>query len=353
MQMRRSFSYKSFLFSTFLFLVGLIMMPISVSHAQTEENVDISPPHQLDISDPFAQDLKRSTDRITGGITIDGTGYAVEEHSGIGRELLGKSSQTALHSTSFRVVGVSVRSLSHQRHIPETSKTIPKPGLRAIKTYLRLGEYDKPAQAKQHALNLMSAYGDYLDVGFIIRVDNTNEMAAQLDLGPFANPLHADRFCALLIHISHGLVNDCFTVEEYPAYGAENIYSSDVDNSFSSKALMRLSADAVSQQIADDTLFDLNAAVNQTLILSEGQIIGTGSAMITKVTENGVILVDDIGQITFLPFLFLPEESLPDPEPLLDAAALSGIDFGENHDDEGISETSDAPNLAEQLLELE
>jgi hypothetical protein len=37
----------------------------------------------------------------------------------------------------------------------------------------------------------------------------------------------------------------------------------------------------------------------------------------------------------------------------LDAAALSGIDFGENHDDEGISETSDAPNLAEQLLELE
>lgn len=337
--------------SLYTILASLVIMPIAASNATAEEIGNTSPPTQLDISDPFAQDLKRSVDHITGGVSIDGTGYAVEEHSGTGRELLGKSSQTALHSSSFRVVGVSVRTPADQGYIPEIQKTPHQPGLRPVHTYLRLGEYEKPEQARQHALNLMAAYDPYLDVSFLIRIDQTNDLPAQLDLGPFSNRLHAERFCALLLHISQGLVKHCYTVEEYPAYD-DHIFSTDFETSFGSKALMRLSADAVSQQVADDALFDLNAAVDQTLILSEGQIIGTGSAMITKITENGVILVDDIGQITHLPFLFLPEETLPEPEPLIDASALSGIDFGTDQAGES-NDTADTPNLAEQLLELE
>ena len=326
----------------------------------TQENTpdisDTTPPDILDVSDPFSRDLNRASDQITGGINFDGSDFSTSEHAGTGRDLLGRDIQTALTSSQFRVAGLAVRKHTSPPHIYERSVMLIEPGERPIRPYLRLGVFDNPALARQAAINLIDAYGDILDTTLIIRIHddstydaNEDMPPADLDIGPFRHQSHAKRFCTFLTYVTDGSINDCYHVEEYAHY--------DDDDGFGSLALMRLATDTVSNQVVNPDLFNLPATASTMLVLKEGDRLGTGSNMITKIIETGIFMVDDVGQISHLPYQFIPETPLPPETEAIDLPDLSAINFdplGINDDDLNPDDDQEAePNIAEQLLELE
>ena len=321
----------------------------------TPDISDTTPPDILDVSDPFSRDLNRASDQITGGINFDGSDFSTSEHAGTGRDLLGRDMQTALTTSQFRVAGLAVRKHASPPHIYERSEQLIEPGERPIRPYLRLGVFDNPALARQAAINLIDAYGDILDTTLIIRIHdspydaNENMTTADLDIGPFRHQSHAKRFCTFLTYVTDGGINDCYHVEEYAHY--------DDDEGFGSLALMRLATDTVSNQVVNPDLFNLSATASTMLILKEGDRLGTGSNMITKIIETGIFMVDDVGQISHLPYQFFPETALPAETESIDLPDLSAINFdplGTNDDDlKPDDDQDDEPNIAEQLLELE
>ena len=171
--------------------------------------------------------------------------------------------------------------------------------------YLRIGSHENIDEARQQAINLKSSYGQYLDASFIIRQGLKDERI-DLDIGPFERIVHAERYCDMLISISYGLVGDCYVIQEYP--GLEDAVS------FTSSAIIRFSANAVETIIEDTSVFDLPAASEQILTVKEGENIGVGATIATKVTPNGVIVVDEIGTIAMLPLNYVPEDKFEEKE---------------------------------------
>lgn len=335
-------------------IFAIFMVFILALSPLAQEQLDTTPPAILDVGDPFSRDLNRASDHITGGVSFDSSHFSTSEHAGMGRDLLGQDIQTALTTSQFRIAGLAVRRRASYPHIHEAAYEMIELGSRPTRIYLRLGSFDHTDLARQTALNLIDAYPEYLDTALIIRMhddgdQNTAGGHAKLDIGPFQSHDHAERFCTFLTYATTSIITECYPVEEYA-------HNENAD-SFGSLALMRLATDTIVKQVVNPELFDLPITASTMLIVKEGDKLGTGSNMITKIIPSGIFLVDNIGQISHLPFQFIPETPLPEASESINLPDLNAIDFNKigqsDADADRKAGQSDAPNIAEQLLELE
>ena len=296
-----------------------------------------APPEVLDIDDPFSRDLKRAAEDVTGGIIFDDASLGIQEEEKTGQTLLGKASKAAIIANRYRVLGLAIarRKDTNQIYI-DTGSTLAT-GSKPLMNYLRIGSHDNLDEARQQAINLKSSYGQYLDASFIIRQGLKDERI-DLDIGPFERIVHAERYCDMLIGISYGLVGDCYVVQEYP--GLED------QTSFTSSAIVRFSANAVDTVIEDTSVFDLPGAANQVITVKEGENIGIGATIATKITPSGLLVVDEIGSIAMLPLNYIPEDQFVEKEkkPL----NIPTIPVEENA--EQPSDEERPPTIADQLI---
>ena len=327
------------IFKRFIFLAlsGLVftILPQDPSLADGLENT--APPEVLDIDDPFSRDLKRAAEDATGGILFDDTGLGIQEEEDTGQTLLGRDSIAAAIASRYRVMGLAVSRRNDTNHIyVDTGNTLNE-GSKPLMNYLRIGSHDSLDAARQQAINLKSSYGQYFDSSFIIRQGLKGERI-DLDVGPFPRIVHAERFCDMLIGVSYGLVNDCYVVQEYP--GLED------KDSFQSSAMIRFSANAVNTVIEDTSVFDLPAASRQIMTIREGENIGVGATIATKVIPSGVLVVDEIGTVALLPLNYVPEDEYQEQErqPL----SIPTIPIEETAQEE--EEEEDPQTIADQLI---
>lgn len=317
----------------------MIVLPVAV-HAQQSDNT--TPPQVLDIDDPFSRDLKRAAEDATGGILFDDGAIGIEEEEESGRDLLGRESRIAVNASNFRVMGVAVsrQQTSNQIFVHFKEETVA--GAKPLLNYLRIGTHPSLDDARQQAINLKSSFNPYLDASLIIREAEDTDVV-DLDIGPFREISHAERYCDMLLNITFGLVNDCYVVQEFP--GIEPI------ESFQSTAMLRFSSDAVSSVIEDTSVFDLPGAAGQAFNIREGDSLGSGSTVAVKVLPAGVVVVDEVGSIATLPLTFIPEDVFTEQE---GGGAISlpsiPVDAGEGTGGEDIVEEEDSPTAAELLL---
>lgn len=267
---------------------------------------DTTPPEVLDIDDPFSRDLKRAAEDATGGIIFENEGLGIQEEEKTGRDLMGIESRATIIASKFRIMGLAVarRPLANQIYINPVDNIVT--GSKPLKNYLRIGTHQSIEEARQQAINLKSSYTEFLDTSFIIRRLGP-DMPVDLDLGPFNSIVHAERYCDMMLGLTYGLVTDCYVVQEYPGIEAQE--------SFTSSAMVRFSADAVSDVIEDTSVFDLPAAAGQMLTIREGTQLGRGSTIATKITPSGIIIVDEIGNVVKLPLTFIPEDPFVEQAP--------------------------------------
>lgn len=296
---------RIFLFSLMglALVIGLVLVGAKPSLSDGLENT--APPEVLDIDDPFSRDLKRAAEDATGGIIFDDTGLGIQEEEEKGQDLLGRASKAAIIANRYRVMGLAIAKRKDTNQIYVDTGTTLAIGSKPLMNYLRIGNHENIDDARQQAINLKSSYGQYLDASFIIRQGLKDERI-DLDIGPFERIVHAERYCDMLISISYGLVGDCYVVQEYP--GLEDAVS------FTSSAIIRFSANAVETVVEDTSIFDLPAASEQILTVKEGENIGVGATVATKITPNGVIVVDEIGTIAMLPLNYIPEDKFEEKE---------------------------------------
>ena len=296
---------RLFLFSFMVLALGLALVITTAKPGLADGLENTAPPEVLDIDDPFSRDLKRAAEDATGGIIFDDTGLGIQEEEETGQELLGRDSKAAIIANRYRVMGLAIAKRKDKNQIYVDTGTTLTTGSKPLMNYLRIGNHENIDEARQQAINLKSSYGQYLDASFIIRQGLKDERI-DLDIGPFERIVHAERYCDMLISISYGLVGDCYVVQEYP--GLEDA------DSFASSAIIRFSANAVDTVIEDTSVFDLPAASQQILRVKEGENIGVGATIATKVTPNGVIVVDEIGTIAMLPLNYIPEDKFEEKE---------------------------------------
>ena len=175
---------------------------------------------------------------------------------------------------------------------------------------MRLGLFQDEASARQLAIDLKNNAGHLLGAHFIMR--DEGEAGVLMDFGPLRNVTHAERYCEIMLSMSTGLVDDCYTVLEFP--GLEPL------RTFSSTAMLKPSANAIRKVMKDDSLFDLRAAARQTITLREGDGIGATDTTLVKVTPRGIIVVAENGDIEMLPLDYLPEKAF-DTEDLVGTGA--------------------------------
>ena len=287
------------------FIVLLMTAFLSAAPAFADGLDDTSPPEVLDIDDPFSRDLKRAADDVTGGINFNAEGLGIQDEEATGLDLLGAESRAAIIASKFRILGVAVaqRPLSNQIYVNPREEIVS--GSKPLMNYLRIGSHPNLEDARQQAINLKASFGQYFDASFIIRTSkgSTN---ADLDIGPFASIIHAERYCDLMLGITYGLVGDCYVVQEYPGLESKT--------SFSSSAMVRYSATAVDEVISDTSVFDLPGAANQMLTIKEGTILGRGSTIATKIIPSGIMVVDEIGTVIKLPLNYVPEDEYIETE---------------------------------------
>lgn len=292
--------FSFFVFLSILTLSGLL---VTVVHADGLDNT--APPEVLDIDDPFSRDLKRAAEDATGGLSFGSDGLTVNEEEEKGRKLLGRDSRIAIIAGKYRVMGVAISRNHQQNQIYVNMREDLVPGAKPLMNYLRIGSHDSVDEARQQAINIKASYATLLDAAFVIRQAPDSDIV-DLDIGPFREISHGERYCDMLLAMTFGLVNDCYVVQEYP--GIEPV------DSFNSTAMMRFSADAVNNTINDTSVFDLPAAADQIMTVREGDTIGTGTTQVVKVMDTGLMVVDEIGTVVRLPLVYIPEDTFVEQE---------------------------------------
>ena len=103
-----------------------------------EENNSLVAPEVQDIDDPFRRGIDRVADQATGGIDLPSPSGEIGRQDTTGADLLGKSTEEALFSNRYRVVGVAVASqemrsqifaATNQNVIPGNKPRLPMCGL--------------------------------------------------------------------------------------------------------------------------------------------------------------------------------------------------------------------------------
>lgn len=300
--------HKGFAAGTYLGLVlaagsvaGSVFVPLvagyDVALAQSND-VSVEAPEVLDLDDPFARGINRASELATGGIALPEPIGELEAEAKTGRELQGLKNQQAVAGGLYRVAGVVVTEGASRGQIFISENRDIKKGSKPKLAYLRIGQFDKLEDAQQRAIDLRANMEPYLGAHFIIRQPQSG--AVLLDIGPTPSVDHAERYCEILKSQSNGLVLDCYPELEYPEY--------EPLDTFQSTALVKVAADAVKNIISDSELFDLQSSADQLLMMAEGDMLGAGTDMVTKVTPDGVLLVAEDGTITSLFLNYIPEQ---------------------------------------------
>lgn len=271
--------------------------------SEVEENDSLVAPEVQDIDDPFRRGIDRIADQATGGVELPSPSGDIGLQDTTGADLLGRAAEDALFSNRYRVVGVAVAQQESRSQIFAATNQDVLIGNKPRLAYVRLGLFEDEAGARQTAIDLKNNFQDLLGAHFILR--DEGEAGVLMDFGPLRSVTHAERYCEILMSLSGSLIEDCYTVLEFP--GLEPM------RTFSSTAMLKPSANAIRNIMRDDRLFDLEAASRQTIVLREGDMIGSTSATLVKVTPRGVIIVAENGDVETLPIDYLPEKAY-DPD---------------------------------------
>lgn len=276
------------------FLLCAVM--ISSSPVLAQDN-SLNAPEVLDLDDPFARGINRAADQASDGLALPDPNGQTTGASRTGKDLLGESEARALRVNLYRVAALAVTEGSARGQIFEASNQDVTEGSRPQIPYLRLGSFDNSANARQAAINLKNIMEGHIGGHFILRDTNPG---IDLDIGPLHNVLHAENYCEIMLAMSNGIVSDCYAVLEYPGY--------EPLDTFTSTAMLRLSADAIQNVLVDDNnVFNLQDTSRKLIQVKEGEMLGNGVDQIVKITPSGVLLVSDEGVITQLPLDYLPE----------------------------------------------
>lgn len=276
------------------------------SQALAQSNdVSVEAPEVLDLDDPFARGINRASELATGGIALPEPVGELEAEAKTGRELQGLKNQQAVAGELYRVAGVVVTEGAARGQIFMSENKDIKKGSKPKLAYLRIGQFDKLEDAQQRAIDLRANMEPFLGAHFIIRQPQSGTVL--LDIGPTPSVDHAERYCEILKNRSNGLVLDCYPELEYPEY--------EPLDTFQSTALVKVAADAVKNIISDSDLFDLQSSADQLLMMAEGDMLGAGTDMVTKVTPDGVLLVAEDGTITSLFLNYIPEQQYQGAQP--------------------------------------
>ena len=296
------------------FLLCAVM--ISSSPVLAQDN-SLNAPEVLDLDDPFARGINRAADQASDGLALPDPNGQTTGASRTGKDLLGESEARALRVNLYRVAALAVTEGSARGQIFEASNQDVTEGSRPQIPYLRLGSFDNSANARQAAINLKNIMEDHIGGHFILR---DTSPGIDLDIGPLHNVLHAENYCEIMLAMSNGIVSDCYAVLEYPGY--------EPLDTFTSTAMLRLSADAIQNVLVDENnVFNLQDTSRKLIQVKEGEMLGNGVDQIVKITPSGVLLVSDEGVITQLPLDYLPEspfqQNQPAPQNNDEAAALA------------------------------
>ena len=296
------------------FLLCAVMLSSSPVLAQDNS---LNAPEVLDLDDPFARGINRAADQASDGLALPDPNGQTTGASRTGKDLLGESEARALRVNLYRVAALAVTEGSARGQIFEASNQDVTEGSRPQIPYLRLGSFDNSANARQAAINLKNIMEGHIGGHFILRDTNPG---IDLDIGPLHNVLHAENYCEIMLAMSNGIVSDCYAVLEYPGY--------EPLDTFTSTAMLRLSADAIQNVLVDDNnVFNLQDTSRKLIQVKEGEMLGNGVDQIVKITPSGVLLVSDEGVITQLPLDYLPESPFQQNQPALqnndEAAALA------------------------------
>ena len=296
------------------FLLCAVM--ISSSPVLAQDN-SLNAPEVLDLDDPFARGINRAADQASDGLALPDPNGQTTGASRTGKDLLGESEARALRVNLYRVAALAVTEGSARGQIFEASNQDVTEGSRPQIPYLRLGSFDNSANARQAAINLKNIMEDHIGGHFILR---DTSPGIDLDIGPLHNVLHAENYCEIMLAMSNGIVSDCYAVLEYPGY--------EPLDTFTSTAMLRLSADAIQNVLVDENnVFNLQDTSRKLIQVKEGEMLGNGVDQIVKITPSGVLLVSDEGVITQLPLDYLPESPFQQNQPALqnndEAAALA------------------------------
>jgi len=264
-----------------------------------EENDSLVAPEVQDIDDPFRRGIDRDADQVTGGVDLPAPSGNIGLEDETGADLLGQATDDALFSNRYRVVGVAVSNQETRSKIFAATNQDVIIGNKPRLAYVRLGLFPSDASARQTAIDLKNNFEHLLGAHFILR--DEGEDGVLMDFGPLRDVTHAERYCEILMTMSGNLIDDCYTVLEFP--GLEPM------RTFTSTAMLKPSANAVRNVMRDSDLFDLEAAARQTITLREGDKIGASEATLVKVTGRGIIIVAENGDIETLPLDYLPERA--------------------------------------------
>ena len=105
--------------------------------SDVEPNDSLVAPEVQDIDDPFRRGIDRIADQATGGVDLPAPSGNVGLEDTSGADLLGKSSDMALFSNRYRVMGVAVAKQDMRSQIfAATNQKFPARQL----AYVRLGQ---------------------------------------------------------------------------------------------------------------------------------------------------------------------------------------------------------------------
>ena len=286
--------YNSVTKAAGLFLASFCILTSPISLAQ---ETSLNAPEVLDLDDPFARGINRAADQASDGLSLPEPNGQTMGSARVGKDLLGESNVRALSVNLYRVAALAVTEGSARGQIFEASNQDVTAGSRPQIPYLRLGSFNNSAEARQAAINLKAIMEDYIGGHFILRDTN---VGIDLDIGPLHSVSHAENYCEILLKLSNGIVSDCYAVLEYPGY--------EPLDTFTSTAMLRLSADAIATILDDQSsVFDLQSTSQELLQVKEGDMLGNGVDQIVKITPAAVVLVSDDGQISQLPLDYIAE----------------------------------------------
>ena len=291
------------------------LLPLSGASAQDNSLVA---PEVLDLDDPFARDIKRASELATDGVDLPVPSGTLEPDAKTGAELQGLSDRMVAPASLYRVVGLAVAGGRETGQIFSASNMPTTKGNKPKLPYIRLGSYAGEDDARQAAIDLRVLLDDMLGAHFILRQPATG--ATILDIGPAQSIEHAERYCEVINGFARGINSDCYAVLEYPEI--EPI------ETFTSTAMLRLSPTAIRSLVQDSSTFDLFDSSNQILMVKEGDMLGAGTHMVTKIISDGVMLVSEEGNLDILSLNYLPERAFAQGEAPANAAETSGDGSG-------------------------
>ena len=190
------------------------------------------------------------------------------------------------------------KTLTHDmiaRAMPEPSAAT---SLMPLRIYARLEGFSSREMAARAADTAWQNYRHFMDADMLIRSEgDAIKPVYYLDIGPMHSPRHAKAWCVLVSKI----YDACKPISR--------VMAKERKNSFASQAVVNITphvfydADGVENTMQTN----IDAAKRVEYHLFEGQVLGNGTGMITKITPHYIYLASMHGQIYELPFYYVPE----------------------------------------------